>query len=350
LAKILVLFSGSLASRVAGVLALHHPDVDSIQLLHFRSPFAAENEELRDVVRDEWSGTTLRTQSLKREYRRFVEPEEEPFSLRRACIQCRALLVARSIRYMERTKADYLLTGERLGRHGLGCEEMNWLAERYGVQGRILRPLCHRPGRSLAALPAWGRLDATETPRAMEDSELAELAAALGLQAGNRMGSCGRCKLTVPGFGERVVNLFAEEGFTLNGLRLLDFAFYYKVEPWAKVVLAVEEEEKRELQNLFLPQDLRVYPSTPHGPMALVRADWEERTEAEQRRILEVAACIVATHASGGRGVSVPIYYRLESDDETLLVNSRALGSIEELLDMPGVQGLALLSPEPTAA
>ena len=139
------------------------------------------------------------------------------------------------------------------------------------------------------------------------------------------MGSCERCKLTVPGFGERVANLFAEDGFTLNGLRLLDFAHYYKVEPGTKVVLAVDEEEKRELQNLFLPEDLRVYPSTPHGPMALVRTEWEERTEAERRRIVEVAACIVATHASGGRAGSVPIYYRFESDDETLLVHGTAL-------------------------
>jgi hypothetical protein len=184
----------------------------------------------------------------------------------------------------------------------------------------------------------------------MDDEELAGLAADLHLRTGNLMGSCERCKLTVPGFGERVANLFAEEGFTLNGLRLLDFPLYYKIEPGAKVVLAVLEEEKRELQNLFLPGDLRVYPSTPHGPMALVRTNWEERTDAERARIVELAACITATHASGGRCASVPIYYRLESDDETLLVNAKALGSTDELLEIPDVQGMALLAEEPTPA
>ncbi len=350
MAKVLVLFSGSLASRVAATLAQRHPDVSSVQLLHFRSPFAAETEELRDLVREEWSGTVLRTQSLKREYRRFVESDAEAFSLRQACIQCRALLVARSVRYMERVGGDFLLTGERLGRHGLGREEMGWLADRCGVQGRILRPLCFRPGRGSADLETWTRLDGAGSPYAMDDEDLAGLAADLHLRSGNRMGSCGRCKLTVPGFGERVANLFAEEGFTLNGLRLLDFALYYKIEPGAKVVLAVLEEEKRELQNLFLPEDLRVYPSTPHGPMALVRANWEERTSAERARIIELAACITATHTSGGRFASVPIYYRLESDDETLLVNAKALGSADELLEIAGVQGMALLAEEPTPA
>jgi len=350
LAKVLVLFSGSLASRVAGTLAQRHPAVSSVQLLHFRSPFAAETEELRDLVREEWSGTVLRTQSLKREYRRFVESDVEPFSLRQACIQCRALLVARSVRYMERVGGDFLLTGERLGRHGLGCEEMDWVADRCGVQGRILRPLCFRPGRGTVDLETWARLDGAESPYAMDDEKLAGLASDLHLRTGNLMGSCGRCKLTVPGFGERVANLFTEGGFTLNGLRLLDFALYYKIEPGAKVVLAVLEEEKRELQNLFLPGDLRVYPSTPHGPMALVRTNWEERTDAERARIIELAACITATHTSGGRCASVPIYYRLESDDETLLVNAKALGSAHELLEIPGVQGMALLAEEPTPA
>lgn len=348
MAKVLVLFSGSLASRVAGALAQRHPDVDSLQLLHFRSPFAVENEEFRDVVRLEWPGTPLRTQSLKREYRRFVEPGAEPFSVRRACIHCRSLLVSKAVRYMERVGAEYLVTGERLGRHGLGAEDMDRLAARHGAQGKILRPLCHGP--ELRSLDAWSDVVGGKIARGIGDGELAELASDLGLEGGDRMGSDCRCKLTVPGFGERVANLFAEEGFTLNGLRLLDFAFYYKVEPGAKVVLAVEEEEKRELQNLFLPEDLRVYPSTPHGPMALVRTNWGERTEAERLRILEVAACIVATHASAGRGVSVPVYYRLESDEETLLVNGRALGAADELLEIPGVRGMAMLSPEPAAA
>jgi hypothetical protein len=46
----------------------------------------------------------------------------------------------------------------------------------------------------------------------------------------------------------------------------------------------------------------------------------------------------------------VPIYYRLESDDETLLVNAKALRSSDELLEIPGVQAMTLLAAEPAAA
>jgi tRNA-uridine 2-sulfurtransferase len=350
LAKVVVLFSGSLASRVAAALVQRHPEVRHVQLLHFRSPFAAESEALRDLVRGEWAGTALRTQSLKREYRRFVESDGSGFSLRNTCLQCRALLLGRSARYLERVGADYLVTGERLGRYTLGASEMSWLAERYGIAGRVLRPLCHRTRSVGASLATWSSLDAASTQRTVSDDDLAATAGELGLSPHNPLASCGRCKLTLPGFGERVANLFGEEGFTLNALRLLDFTYYYKIEFGAKVVLAVDEEEKRELQNLFLPQDLRVYPATPHGPMALVRADWGTKSDGERGRILEIVACIVATHTSGGRCASIPVYYRLESDDETLLVNARALGSTDELGEIPGVLGMALLAPEPAAA
>jgi len=350
LAKVVVLFSGSLASRVVAALLQRHPEVEQMQLLHFRSPFAAEDEALRDLVREEWAGTVLRTQSLKREYRRFVEPRADAFSLRRTCLQCRSLLLGRSARYMERVGADYLATGERLEQNGLDCDDMNWLAERHGIAGRVLRPLCHRRRLGQTNLATWALLPASHPGTPPNDGDLATLAAQLGLGAANPLGSCARCKLTKPGFGERVANLFGEEGFTLNALRLLDFTYYYKIERGAKVVLAVDEDEKRELQNLFLPQDVRVYPATPHGPMALARADWETKSSAERAQTLELIATIVATHTSAGRCASVPVYYRLESDDETSLLNARALGSVEELGEMPGVLGMRLPTPEPAAA
>lgn len=343
-----MLFSGSLASRVAGALAQRHPDVESVQLLHFRSPFAAEADGFRDLVRDEWPGTVLRTQSLKREYRRFIEPNAARFSLRNACLQCRSLLFSRSARYMERTGAEFLVTGERVGRNGLDPEDLEEVVARQGLSGRVLRPLCHRPRPR--SLKAWSTFAGAESLRELGDAELERLAADVGLRVDNALGSCVRCKLTVPGFGERVAHLFAEEGFTLNSLRLLDFAHYYRVEPGTKIVLAVDEVEKRELQNLFLPEDLRVYPATPHGPMALVRTAWEERTDEERRRIVETAACIVATHASGGRVASVPVYYRSESDDETLLVHGAALRSADELCRLLGVDSMAPAAPEPAAA
>ena len=172
----------------------------------------------------------------------------------------------------------------------------------------------------------------------MRRAGLIALAEYLDLDPADPLSSEHRCKMTMPGFGERVVNLFAEEGFTLNALRLLDFELYYKVRPDIKIVIARNEQEKRDLQNLMLPQDLRVYPSMPHGPMTLVRAGWSDRTLAERAEIIELAARITATHTEYADGVSIPIYYRFENEDETLLVNARPYGSYDEIAQLEPVE------------
>ncbi len=333
--RVLALFSGSLASRTAARLVESHPAVDAVSLIHFRSPFSSDLDDLREFVKVEWAGVPFRTQSLKREYRRFIDPASG-FSLRRACVNCRSLQLARAARYMQRIKADYLVTGDRIGGHGVEREDLAELTARLGLEGRVLRPLCHNASRRPRDLVDWTSLEASRTV-ALGEAAASALGCALGLDPRDSLSSHSRCRLTVPGFGERAANLFQEEGFTLNGLRLLDFALYYKIDPETKVVIALSEEEKHELQTLFLPQDLRVYHSTPHGPMALVRTDWTSKTDSEKRDVIELAARITATHVSSCRATAVPIYFRFESEDETLLVNALPFSSCEEIGAVVGV-------------
>jgi len=319
-AKVLSLFSGSLASRVATRIVEQHPDVECVYLLHFRSPFSREFEDLRQLVRTEWPHAIYRTQSIKKEYRRLVQiTDDGEFSLALSCHDCLSLLLAKAVRYMERIEADYLVSGEVPGQSSRVTERLERAARDLGIEDRILRPLCAGASRK-RGLEKWVGRDGNGTASRGASAALAKLAERVGLDAADPMAACHRCKLMTPGFGERVASLFGEAGFTLNALRLLDFSLFYKVSSDVKIVLARDEQEKRELQNLFLPQDLRVYPATPHGPMTLVRADWRRRG-AEQQEVIELAARITATFAGPKRPETVPIYYRLESEDETHLLN-----------------------------
>ncbi len=318
-------------------------------LLHFRSPFAMEIDELRTLVREEWAHTVFRTQSLKREYRRFVDPSRPVFSLRSSCYNCRLLLLARASRYSERVGADFIVTGERIGRYGLEEEDLGELTARLGLENRVLRPLCFGPD-GYGDLATWGRIGNGVPAVPWANADVLEQARDLSLDTRDPLGSCARCKFTVPGFGDRVINLFNEEGFTLNALRLLDFSLYYKIAPDTKVVLAVTETEKRELQNFLLPQDLRVYPSTPHGPLTLVRTNWDAKDSEERERIITLAARITATHTDPGRSAILPIYYRFENEDETLLVNVTPFTDPEQIGTVRGVEAIHLLAGQTIAA
>jgi len=338
--KVLSLFSGSLASRVATRLVERHPTVEEVYLLHFRSPFAREFDDIRQLVRDEWPGVSFRTQSLKREYRRLIGLSEESFSLSRSCVNCRTLLLARALRYMEKIGAELIVTGEIAGRHGLWGTGLARIAESVGLEGRILRPLCSSDLTSgVKDLLEWA--DPLGGAR-VSDKLLKGLALELGMNPYDPLNSSNRCKLTTPGFGDRVADLFCESGFTLNALRLLDFPLYYEIFPNIRIVVAVDGWEKRLLQNLFLPQDLRVYPATPHGPMTLVRTDWDNKSAFARERIIKLASRITATHAEGTPGVPVPIYYRFESEDEKWLLNVLPFDSPGDVSSLEAVKVVPL--------
>lgn len=348
MAKVLSLFSGSLASRVATRIVEQHPDVDCVYLLYFRSPFSREFEDLRQLVKTEWPHAIFRTQSIKKEYRRLVEVTDEgEFSLSLSCYNCRSLLFAKAERYMERIGAEYIVSGEVPGANQLTAKQLRGIAENLGVADRILRPLCVGASRGrVRGLEKW--LDRNQDGKRQRSGRalLMKLAGDVGLEVTDPLASCHRCKLMTPGFGERVASLFGEAGFTLNALRLLDFPLYYKVYPDVKIVLARDEREKRDLQNLFLPQDLRVYPATPHGPMTLVRTSWNEKGGEEQQTIVGLAARITATFADPKRTETVPIYYRLENEDETLLLNASPFESPAEIAYLECVEMIPLAEQE----
>jgi len=273
------------------------------------------------------------------------------YSLAQSCLKCRSLLLGKAVRYMERVGADYLVTGELPGAHGVDGAELSRVADAWGVSDRVLRPLCcPQQLDGDLALGAWARHRARPSKRLAAPAALVELADSLGISSADPLGACTRCKLTTPGFGERVASLFGEVGFTLNALRLLDFDLFYKVGPDTKIVLARNETEKRDLQNLFLPQDLRVYPSTPHGPMTLVRTNWQERQPGERAAVVELAARITATHAEAGRDATIPIYYRLEMEDETHLLNSMPFESPESIGRLDGIEMIPLRELETVLA
>ncbi|MFC2105099.1 hypothetical protein ACFLRV_00365 [Candidatus Bipolaricaulota bacterium] len=128
-----------------------------------------------------------------------------------------------------------------------------------------------------------------------------------------------------------MASLFKEDVITLNALCLLDFPLYIKADPDLQIVVAFDENEKRELQNYFLPQDLRLYPATPHGPMTLLRTNWDSKDRSEQSRIIEFVARLTATYACVSNVDTVPIYFRREFEDEQQLLNVEPFGSIEEI-------------------
>ena len=343
----LSLLSGSLASRVATRLVERHPDVDSLVLLYFRSPFARECGGLRQLVKHEWPRASFRTQSIKKEYQDVLAVSDEgEFSPRESCRRCRALLLSKAARYMERVQAEYLVLGDVGGGDFLTATDTIAVAEAAGLAGRVLVPLLHpSPLGMPASLAEWTPAGVSLRSGGKSPTPVGDVAKGLGLPLDDSMGSEHRCRLKTPGFGDRVASLFAGHVVTLNALCLLDFPMYMTAHPDLQIVLAFDEQEKRDLQNYFLPDDLRLYPATPHGPMMLLRTNWESKSATEREGIVDLAARLTATHACTNGERMIPIYCRLECEEERQLRNVPPFLSAEEAARVWGLECVPLVMP-----
>jgi hypothetical protein len=337
---------------VATQLARLHPQIDSVLLLHFKSPFSRECEELRSLAKVECAGATYRTQSVKKDYQDLIGLSETgEFSLRESCRHCQTVLLSKAARYMERTGAEYLVTGHVPKVGGLTAKDLSDVLGAQGLAGRVLSPLMtERPTRFPADVVAWAdetRQRRTPISEEEDDRFVRRLANRLNLDPYDPAPSRYRCKLATPGYGERVALLFNEQGVTLNALRLLDFPLYMNVLPDHQIVLALDEDEKRDLQNYFLPQDFRIYPATPHGPMTLLRIGQSPKTDDEMSRVLRFVARVTATYAlNGDVPRTVPVYYRRECEDDCKSIKVEPFSSIEELQERSDVALIPLHLPE----
>ncbi|OGF52986.1 MAG: hypothetical protein A2Z21_08460 [Candidatus Fraserbacteria bacterium RBG_16_55_9] len=331
MAKAVSLFSGSLASIVATKLIMQEPGVEEVKLLHFRSPFFRDYDLSKELGKAYFNGS-FRSQSVKKDFAELTNiPSVGGYDIKNCCTGCRKLMIRKALRYMKKVGADFLVTGEIVGVRGLETEDIARLTQDAGAEDRVLRPLSARllpPTR--AERETWVERRRLKGFTAGDRCQLIRLARKLGIET-EGFSAERRCKLVLPYFGQRLEDLLQEDRLTLNGLELLEFPLYYKRPPDVKIVLGRDEEEKKRLQNFFLPDDLRLYVPVNDGPIALVRANWREKSEREVLQIIELAARITAMHADLGSRHRVQANYRFENSQETYRINIAPFSSKRDL-------------------
>ncbi len=331
--RALVLYSGSLASTVAAKLLAtgHNWEVD---LLYVRTPFLNAAELVKARARRLFPGFGFSSCGLKREYslcwHRVVE-QGFPFP----CGACRSLLLFKAARIMRRKRYDLLVTGEIVGRGGLGVRDLLQLESLVGLRGKVFRPL------SAALLPPVKPVDdgLRSVPQlglcGDAEGELRDLARELGIPPPdwNKFDSC---PLEDEGFAARVFTLLRRGPVNLNTIWLMQFPHIFAAEEFVMVV-ALSPEERRELQSFFLPDDVRLYIQVPGSPLGLVRFR-EELSPGEAQGLLELCARVIAALGGYAPGEEVKVAYRHELSEELDYVYVRPLErEYLERLRLPGL-------------
>jgi hypothetical protein len=312
--RALALYSGSPASALAVKLAERAGGLD-IRLVYFRSPFFRGEDRIGLSAQRLFPCHPFRSATLKRDYLRLsLGGHGLPFP----CGSCRRVLLSKAARLARRLRAEVVITGEVVGRGGLGPDGLSALDAAVGLTGRVLRPLSARLlSPTEAELAGWVDravfLD-VEDGASTGEERLDRLARELG--ATTPRGE-QRCLLSDPEFVARLAVYLAEGKATANLIQLLEFRHFYRVAPDAVVVMALTREEQATLQTIFLPTDVRLYLPIPGSPLTLVRADWTQCSPEERRRITADAARITLRVAGVAPGHPWSVRFRCEWEEET---------------------------------
>lgn len=284
--------------------------VTQLRLVYFRSPFFLDEEEVGSQAR-RWLGA-IRLQS--------VTLRRGGISLgggRAPCSVCRRALLERVHRLARRVRADLVVTGDVVGRGGLGVEDLVELDRDVGLSGRVLRPLSARL-LPLTVAELDGRVDRRSlldlTSGEDRAGRLETAARDLGLEPweGGR-----RCVLSDAAFVRRLGEIAPAARITENWVHLLQFDHIYRIGTAAQVVVALSAEEQDRLQPLFLPSDVRVYVQIPRSPLALVRAPWSDYRPEERAAVIAAAAERMAEVAGLPRATGWVVRFRCEWEGET---------------------------------
>lgn len=312
MAKALVLYSGSLASKVALRLAQRVPGL-ALKVVHFRSPFFLPPEEAEGRMDLPGEGPGYSTKTLKREFLGLGASRDGlPFP----CGSCRLVLLSRAARLLKRARFDYVITGEVVDKGGVGLDELLELDFKAGLSGRVVRPLSGR------LLPRTMAEQAGDWPahllfdiKADEPARLSLLACELGATPG--LEARERCALAQPRYAARLQRVLEEGLPTVNTLRLLFFRNFFYFPPDLKVVVALDPKEQSLLQTLFLPSDVRLYFSLPRSPLVLARADWSKRSPSEREEMIVTVAKVALALADLPPGEACELRFRFEWEEET---------------------------------
>jgi len=307
--RAVVLYSGSLASIVAAKLA-KRAGCEDLSFVFFRSPFFRGEEAVYQAAKK--LGFPLRFVTVKRAFLRLSQENGGHFP----CGVCRRILLARAARLFRGRKFDLLITGEVVGQGGLGVEELLALDEELGLRGRVLRPLSAK-----LLPPTWaeeeGLIDRSQLlGLTLKDAEenLPALARSFGVLHNHN----GRyCLLRDAEFARRCQTFSRDGVFTANFVRLLEFPNLVRLGPGRILVVAVTPAEQVRLQELFLPEDVRLYIPIPGSPLGLLRAPWPKIGPEERSELIRQAAAHLL--ALGGFPPDRPwtVCFRAEEAEET---------------------------------
>lgn len=276
--KAIALLSGGLDSSLAVRMMLEQGvDVEAVAI---KTPFCDFDcgkgcgHRVKEVA-DEL-GIKLKTVYFGEEYLRMLkDPKYGYGSGMNPCIDCRGMMYNAAKDHMEKTKADFVITGEVLFQRPMSQNNraLHIIEKEAGMEGKVLRPL------SAKHLPPT---DAEKTGLIKREnmgdikgrSRKGQLAMAKHYGVADPPNAAGGCLLTDPAFSKRVEDIMdhCDDIPSLNDIELLKVGRHFRLTPDAKLVVGRNKDENEVAKALVIESDVVLEAKDYVGPTCVLRS------------------------------------------------------------------------------
>jgi tRNA-specific 2-thiouridylase len=305
--KIVILYSGGLDSTLAFYIAKewgakifplyvynkflslkHHPEVPELKIIDITKEFI-------EIVRSPQHG-----------YGKNLNP----------CIDCRILMLQKAKQYMEKIKADFIITGEVLDQRPMSqrFEQLMMIDKKADVEGLIVRPLSG--GLLPETIPEKkGLISRNDLLSIKGRSRKVALDLAQQMKIEKYASPSGGCLLTDPGFCRRLADLMRyQEKVEVRDIELLKIGRHFRLSPETKLVVGRNEEENENIEKMIKTGETLVYVPDTGSPNALLLGD--------KKSHIKIAASITARYSDKKNDNSIEVLYKKNESTKGVLVKA----------------------------
>lgn len=291
--KAVGLLSGGLDSTLAVRLMLEQKV--EVHALNFITPFCTctskgcRHEATRVAKR---FGIEVKVISGGDEYVQMVKHPAHSYGKNmNPCIDCRIFMLKEAKKYMEKTGASFVFTGEVLGQRPMSQRKdaMKLIEREAGLEGRVVRPLsAHQLEPTIPEREGTVERSKLLDIQGRRRKPQMELAEKFNIQ--DYPCPAGGCRLTDPQFARRIKEAFDHGEDSLLDIKLLKYGRHFRLPSRAKAVVGRNEKENAVLSGWANKGDILLEVVGYGSPVTLLK---HARSEADIR----VAASICARYS-----------------------------------------------------
>jgi len=229
------------------------------------------------------------------------------------CIDCRILMLKKAKNYMEKVKADFVVTGEVLEQRPMSqrLDTLMLIEKKAGLEGLIVRPL------SGALLPPTipetkGLIDRRNMAKIRGRSRRLSLEIAKSMNIVDFFSPSGGCLLTDPGFCRRLADVLRfQEKISIVDIKLLKIGRHFRIAPDAKLIVGRNEEENTMIEEIADTSHYFFCVPDTGSPNALLLGD---------KKHIKKAAAVTARYSDKKKEPKVAVHYKYKGKTTKIAV------------------------------